>query len=163
MKLKGKVLQGPKPVECKIHRDGDDFTFICGPVLSFDEFLRLAPEPKPPIKTIVGKGKVEVTDDARYLLKVEAHNQLRIAYMMVKSISFTPELEWSTVKLDNPDTWLGYKEDLQSVLTQAEFNKLISAVFEANNPTEQKRKEALENFTSTEGNPQDTPSLQQEQ
>lgn len=163
MKLQGKTLQGPKPVECKIHREDEDFIFTCGPVLNFDEFLKLCPEPKPPLKTIVGQGKIQVTDDPRYLLKVEAHNELRIAYMMVRSISFTPGLEWSLVKIDNPDTWLKYKEELQNVLTQAEFNKLISAVFEANNPTEKKRKEALENFTSTEENPQDTTSQTQEQ
>lgn len=162
MRIKGKTLQLPKPVECKIFRESDTIVFQCGPVIDFKEFLLLAPEPKPPLLNTVGKGKQLMIDDPKYLLKVEAHNKLRISYMMVKSISCTPDLEWSKVDLNNPDTWHEYEDELLSFLTQPEYNRLIAAVYEANAPTEQKRKEALENFTSTEDSQVTTPSQEQE-
>jgi hypothetical protein len=162
MKIRGKLVQLPKPVACKIFRDDDTIVFQCGPVVDFKEFLRLAPEPKPPLRNVVGKGQQLLVDDPKYLLKVEAHNKLRICYMMVKSISYTPDLEWSKVDLNNPDTWHEYEDELLTFLTQPEYNRLIAAVYEANAPTEQRRKEALENFTSTEDSQATTPSQEQE-
>ena len=160
MKINGRQVKLPSPVECKIFRDEEEsFSFLCGPIVDYKEFDSKVPEPKAPLITNVKTGQKTVsTDDVKYKVKMAEYSELRIAWMVIKSLSATPGLEWETVDPSNPDTWLNYNKDLSSVLTQPEINRLISSVFEANNPTQTRRKEALENFTSTGDQERNTAS-----
>lgn len=163
MKIKGKALNLPKPMTCVFHREDGDITFHCGPVVDFTEFEQRVPEPKPPLTTRVDGRKEQLLDDPKYQLKLAKFGELRFAYLCIRSIGHTPDLEWSTVDISNPDTWGNYEKDLKSVLTTAEYNRLIGTVLEANNPSAKRRQEALENFTSTVENQQATNSPTQEQ
>ena len=156
MKINGKPVRPPSPVKHTIYRENEqgepeNITFICGAVLDYSEFLSLCPQPTAPLKTDIKTG-TETYDfnDRRYDAKISVWSQRRVAWMILKSLSHTPGLEWDNVKANEPDTWLLYEDELQSFLTDKEATALINAAVEANSPTQNRRKEALENFTSTQ-------------
>jgi hypothetical protein len=154
MKIRGKAVVPPKPITVTIYRvDSEgkpcDFEFVCGAILNYNEFETLLPQPKPPLIMKPGQPSVPDNNDPRYLKKVDEWSNRRVAYMTLQSLNHTPDLEWETVVLTQPDTWNNYEKELKSWLTEAEYNRLIMGVYEANSPSEKRRNEALENFTPT--------------
>lgn len=153
MKIKGQQVSPPKPVEFIIYREDEqgkpaNLTFLCGAVLDYAEFEKLCPAPKAPLRTDIKTG--EQTRDVthkRFRIDNELYADRRINYMIIKSISATPDFEWELVKLNDPNTWDKYEEELRSCLTPAEATLLVNAAIEANSPSKNRRKEALENFT----------------
>lgn len=163
MKLKGKVITEPKSVPCDIFRGNETHRFLCKAVLSYEEFDKLVPVPKAPLITH-RNGKTERdTKDVNFLAKLNKYAQLKTAYLIIASLSATADLEWETVKIEEPDTWLAYEKELQKFLTEAEFDKLSSAVMEANSPTAKKQEEAFDRFTPSQAEVEVSPSQTEEQ
>jgi hypothetical protein len=150
MKISGKSVCPPTPVKVTIYRDSGNYEFLCGPILDYSKFSAICPVPKPPLIMDRLKGNRPDVADKNYLLRLDQHNDLRVAWLIITSLNFTPNLEWELVKIDEPDTWMKYEEELKQSLTDSEYNRLISCVFEANSPTEQRRKEALNSFTPSQ-------------
>lgn len=154
MKIKGQQVSPPKPVEFVIYREDAEgnpanITFLCGAVLDYSEFEKLCPVPKAPLRTDIKTGEqTRDTNHKRFRIDNDLYADRRINYMIIKSISATPDLEWDTVKLDDPETWKNYESELRTFLTPAETTLLVNAAIEANSPSKNRRKEALENFTA---------------
>lgn len=156
MKLKGQKAAPPKPLKVEFFREDEqgnpaNITFLCGAVLDLNEsFERYCPEPKPPLVSDLKSGQqYHDESDKKYLAKRTAWGTRRISFLVIRSLLSTPELEWENVKVEVPDTWDKYREELNEFLTPVEITRLVNAVLEANNPSENRRKEALENFSST--------------
>lgn len=153
MKLFGKPAKAPSPVTVTIYREDDEgkpanLIFLCGPVMSYEEFDRICPIPKAPLVTNIKSGISEPdTKDRKYLAKINTWSERRVQWMIIKSINFTPGLEWEQVNLLQPDTWHLYEDELKTFLTPREFDDIVNGAIEANSPTQNRRKEALENFT----------------
>lgn len=148
MKINGKVLSAPSPVQVEIFRGEDSLTFVANAVLDYSEFDRLLPEPKPPLKTIVAtQTQYPDVEDKRYKVAMEKYGKQRYAYMIIKALSGTPGLEWDEVDLEKPDTWEKWSTELRQVMTQYEINTIISGILEANSPSKKRRKEAIGTFT----------------
>lgn len=154
MKLFGKPAKAPSPVSVTIFREDEEgkpanLQFLCGPILDYEEFERICPIPRAPFISHVGGGTEVDTKDKRYAAKLETWSERRVQWMLIKSLNHTPGLEWEVVNLSKPDSWESYEKELKSFLTVREFDELINSILEANSPTQNRRKEALENFTST--------------
>ena len=110
-----------------------------------DEFDKLCPEPKPPVRlTKVGKEPDE--EDANWRSAMLAHGRRRVAYMVVKSLE-PSEIEWDTVDPDNPKTWTNYAADLRRAgFSQVEINRIVGLVWEANCLDEAKLERARQVF-----------------
>lgn len=150
MRVRGKTVTAPPPINCDIYRGPEKITFVCNAVLDYKNFDDLVPVPKPPLITKRGGATSRDTSDANFLEKVHRYATLRTAYLVITSISSTPDLEWDTVKLDDPETWLKYEDELRSFLSEPEMERLTKAVMEANSPTETRQSEALDRFTPSQ-------------
>ena len=110
-----------------------------------EPFKALCPEPKAPGK-LTKDGFVPDTEDEGYKSVMEEQSKRRLAYMVVNSLA-PSEIEWDTVKLDDPSTWTNWEVDMKAAgLTQVECNRVLSLVLEANCLDEVKLRKARELF-----------------
>lgn len=151
MRLKGKTISAPEPVTIKIFRAKEVIELKIAAVLSFDDFEKMVPVPKPPIITNVKKQtRTFDINDANYLSKIEQYANRKTEYMIIKGLEATEGLEWESVLLSEPDTWSNYRNDLLSCFTENEVSNIINGVNEANNPSSQRMQEAVDSFTQSQ-------------
>lgn len=112
---------------------------------NMDEFKQVSPEPTPPGK-LTRDGWVPDTKDAGYQSVLAEYGKRRLAYMVVRSLE-PSQIEWDTVKPENPATWTNWDADLKaSGLSQVECNRILALVLEANCLDEAKLQKARELF-----------------
>ena len=129
-----------------IPRGDQQIVFRASGIPNYDEFDKLCPEPKPPGKLVPGEGWVPNEDDEAYQDMMKTYGKKRLAWMVIKSLE-PSEIEWDTVKPDNPSTWTNWEEDMKGAgLSQVECNRVQQLVFQANCLDENKLKKAREAF-----------------
>jgi|SRR5215831_747031 len=165
MKIHGKTIKGPNIEIIVIPRSTGDIIFKAQAVLSFDDFTRLCPVPKPPMMYKRGEGKVPDTNDKIYKAAIDGYADKRIDWLVITSLAATEGLEWDQVKLDDPSTWHLFKKELQdSGFGQYEINRIINGCMIANCLDESKVQQARERFLAGQGEePDKSSSLNGEQ
>lgn len=170
MKIHGKAVLPPKPIKVAIPRNDEngepaDVIIFCNPIMDYKTFQKLLPQPKPPLTITVAGEKFEDAEDSDYKRKVDRFGDLKLAWTVITSISDTPGLEWETVNINDPDTWENYRKELEDTFLPREVDLICVGVFEANLPSEERQKEAMERFTSSqvEGQLQKVMSQKDEQ
>lgn len=164
MKIKGKKITPPKPVIIPIPRDdGEDLFFTCAAVLDFSEFDTVCPAPKPPVWMRPNKPNQVDTQDKKYLRNLDIYAQRKTAWLILKSLQATEDLEWETVDMQDPTTWDNFREEMEESLTPREVDLVIQGVFDANLPSEDRQNEALERFTLSQVEGDDNHSSQKEE
>lgn len=147
MKIKGQKIEGANEEIIVIPRGEDSIILKARAILDFKEFETLCPEPEMAQKTMISGRKVDNPNDKSYKDAVEDHNKQYMAYMVIKSLEATVDLEWETVDLQNPDTWQNYEQELRdSGFTEIELGRIVTGVFTANSLNEAKIAEAKERF-----------------
>jgi hypothetical protein len=120
-------------------RGDGNIVFKARGLSDMDEFNKLCPEPTPPVIS-TNSGQRLDTEDANYLSDLKEHGKRRWAYYVVKSLQ---DMEWDTVKPDQPSTWPNWDADLKSNgFTHAERNRVFNLVLEANSLSESKLDQA---------------------
>lgn len=110
-----------------------------------DAFDAQCPAPIAPAK-VTKDGKMSDLKDVNYLKCLEEHNKRRLAYIVIKSIE-PSEIEWDTVKMDEPNTWINWQTDMKNAgLNQVECNLIFQLAWEANQLDDAKLKKAREAF-----------------
>jgi len=110
-----------------------------------EEFMALCPTPKPPGK-LTKDGWVANVKDPTYQQILAEWARKRLGYIVVKSL-VPSEIEWDTVKENDPRTWSKWEEDLRAAgLTQVESNRVLALVLEANALDDEKLAKAREVF-----------------
>jgi hypothetical protein len=108
-------------------------------------FKKLCPEPTPP-SMLTKDGYVPDTKDTGYQSVLAEYSARRLAYMVVYSL-MPSQIEWDTVQLDNPATWIHWEDDLKAAgFPQVVCNRVLGLVFEANCLDEAKLQKAREVF-----------------
>ena len=151
MKLNGKKLEGPAVETVILPREDGDLVFRCQAVLDFKEFDIIVKEPIPPMITKRGE-TVAVADptDKEYKKATEQYIFQRFNWMILKSLEATPNLEWETVKANDPETWGKIEDELRAAgLAQAEVGRILLGATTANGLNEARIKEARARFFST--------------
>ncbi len=96
-----------------------------------DEFQAKCPLPKPPGK-LTKDGWVAEENDPTYQQVLTEWGKKRLGYIVTRSLE-PSQIEWDTVKLDDPRTWANWEKDLiDGGLTQIEANRVLALVMEAN-------------------------------
>lgn len=120
-------------------RPDGDLVFRAQAVSINEELDKKVPPPIPP--TLVKKGKsVPDTNDADYLRLVKLRDEQRFALMVLRSLE-PSDIEWDTVDIDKPSTWINWQEDLKddgNGLSDVEINRVVGVVMEANSLDEEK-------------------------
>ncbi|MEN6367691.1 MAG: hypothetical protein ABFC88_12845 [Thermoguttaceae bacterium] len=110
-----------------------------------DEFNVKCPLPKPPGKQ-TRDGWVANENDPTYQQVMDQWGKKRLGYIVINSL-VPSEIEWDTVKFDDPRTWASWDKDLMNGgLTQVETNRVLGLVLEANALDEAKLAKAREVF-----------------
>lgn len=149
MKIKGKSIPAPLPVQIPILREDELIVFTCKPVLNYAEFDKLCPEPEIPMMLKRGESNpVPDPTDKQYKAATAKWAERKMAWLIITSLSATEGMAWEKVNVNHPDTWELYTEELaDSQFTQAEINQLVGGVFEANSLSDKRHKEAMERFS----------------
>jgi hypothetical protein len=159
MKIGGEKLQVAKPEIVVLPRTGDDgqpcdIVFKCAPVTDYEEFDQLCPQPEPPKKTYpadTGKPPEVLVDHPEYLKALQEYSARRSAWTFIKSLSATEGLEWETVKMGDPSTWVGWQDELrESGINDFETSKILQGIMVANSLSEERMQEARERFFTAE-------------
>ncbi len=125
-------------------RDGGNIVFTARGLSDMDGFDKLCPEPTPPV-TLLSNGVQKLdTDDPNFRIALKEHSKSRWAYFVVNSLQ---DIEWDTVKLDQPSTWNNWDADLKANgFSHAERNRIFNLVLEANSLSENKLERARSLF-----------------
>jgi len=133
MKVKGKKLEGRNKVIIPILRPEGNIILIAEAIDNFNEFDKLVQFPIAPIRTLPGGVRESHTADPAYLVKVDEFSTMRSNYMIIRSLSATPDLEWETVDITKPETWQNVRQELlDSGLIETEIIRIINCISEAN-------------------------------
>jgi hypothetical protein len=144
MRIGGVTVAGPTQ-ELLVLPRGEQTIVIRAQAINLDEFDALCPEPKAPGK-LTKDGYVPMPEDENYRQILQNHNEKRIAYLVVKSLE-PSEIEWDTVQVDNPRTWVNYVQDFKTAgLTTIEVNRIVQCVMQANSLDESKLEQARKVF-----------------
>lgn len=146
MRIGGVEIKGPAEEILVLPRlEGDDIVIRAQAVMDMDTFDALCPLPKPPgVRTKDGWKPNE--KDETYQERVTQHGERRFAYMVVKSLE-PSEIEWETVDINDPSTWIGWQDELKEAgISSTETNRIVVCVMQANALDEAKLKEAREVF-----------------
>jgi len=148
MKLGGKTISGLN-IETIVLPRGDDnqLVFHAQAVLSYAKFEEMFPPPKPRLMKKPGGVQFQNFEDPTYLKDLASWSEKRYQWLILKSLEASEGLEWDTVKMDDPETWGNYEQDLRSAgLTDIEVGRLVTGVMTANALNEEKIEAAKKRF-----------------
>jgi hypothetical protein len=152
VKINGKTVTRPEPTVVVIPRGQEEFVFQAQAVTDFEEFERLCPQPEPGMKMLPGGAQVKNTADPKYQKLFREWQTNRSHWMILTSLSATDGLEWSKVKMDDPETWKHYIKELEDAgFSAVEVAALMDAVTDANGLNQRKIDEATKRFLATMG------------
>lgn len=102
--------------------------------------------PEPPKKHVKDQGWVYDYDNDNYKKDREIYDRRRFAYITVFSLA-PSNIEWDTVKLDVPGTWVCWEDDMKKAgFSQIECNRIFNLCLEANSLSDAKLRKAREDF-----------------
>lgn len=147
MKINGIEVSRPNRVTLVLPReDGEDIVIIAQAVTDLDRLEELCPAPQPPVSIGKGGEKVQNFADSGYKAQLFQNNLRRLAYLVLKSLE-PSDIEWETVDMDDPGTWVGYVEELKAAgFSQVEINLIGKAAMQANALDEDKLEAARQVF-----------------
>ncbi|MFA5758219.1 MAG: hypothetical protein WC942_02440 [Clostridia bacterium] len=147
MKIKGKKIVGPNREIIAIPRgDKEDIVFVAEAVLDQSEFDKLCPLPEPRKKKIDGQDVPDLRDP-NYLKQVNLYSEKKIAWLVLTALTATEDLEWETVDLKDPGTWIHFRKELNaSGFSDLEINMIVNGALSAQGLNEAKIEAARERF-----------------
>lgn len=123
-------------------REGD-LVFKARGVKNYDEFDAICKAPTVPVK-LTSKGKVDHVDEPNYVKECKEYADRRFAYLIVASLQ---DIEWDTVKLDKPGTWMNWENELRDAgLNEVEMSRVLALCMQANSLDESKLERARSFF-----------------
>lgn len=147
MKLGGRKLSEVNIEEIFIPRKDGDLRFIAKGVNDNSDFDKLCPQPKPPIRIKPGGERVQNVEDAAFKAANKRYADQKFAWIVIQSLRDTPDLEWEKVKLDDPNTWVLWQEEMkESGFVDAEIQRVVYGCMSANGLNEARIEEARKSF-----------------
>lgn len=145
MKINGIEVNGPNEEILVLPRKDQQLVFRARSVPSFEEFDAMVNAPVAPgVRTKDGFKKKE--NDPTYREQKDLYEKKRWAYMILKSLE-PSNIEWSTVSMDDSNTWLNWENELKEAgFSSVEVGRIQTLVLQANALDETKLEEARKNF-----------------
>jgi len=159
MRIKGTTLSKLNELVLVFERNGinpdtdkevENIVFTLRPVTDYQLFLDLVPEPKPPVKILKGGTREEDRQNPEYLERMNKYYSKEVNYTLICSMQATKGLEWTRVKMDDPETWEFAIEELQEFLYDQEVFKVYQACTTINSVTDASLDKARERFLASQ-------------
>jgi hypothetical protein len=149
MKIHGQKVPVITPIVVPIIR-GEQTIYLKVKPTDWLHFNAVCPEPTPPSVVRAGGEKGFDFADAKYLENKKKYSDAKNAWAFICALSATEDLQWETVNLNKPETWvLWQKELLESGFLQTEINRITLAVFEVNQLDDDKIEQARKSFLAS--------------
>ena len=154
MKINGITVTTPKPSVLVLPHNGRDLIIKARYVTNqeLDELDKILPEPKPPTKQVVdSNGKLgpaipDLTNE-KYQEQLTKYHSQRMAWVYIKSLEATENMEWDTVNINDPETWENWHTDLERSGLPASYTIHISRlVTDTQGWNSERIDEATQNF-----------------
>ncbi len=146
MKLRGQ-RPGVATSPIVFERPTGPIVFLVSAVMNTSDFDKIYPEPTPPTRIIKGGIRVKNTDSPVYKDALALRNRAYTAWLVIQSLSSTEGLEWELVKMDDPNTWTSWQDDMkQGGLSDGECIYILKKVIEVNALDEVRLDEARNSF-----------------
>ena len=150
MKIGGVEVSPCEELTVLPRSDGEDIPFRAKAVSINKEFEALVPVPIAPMVQAKGGNKPDYSDKAFKAATARRDDQ-RFAFMCLKALE-PSEIEWTTVDLEKPGTWLGWQEELmEEGISEVECSRLVNLVMAANSLDESKIDAARKRFLQGQG------------
>lgn len=150
LKIGGIEIAGPKTKLLVIPRDGFDIPFKFVAVTDDTLFETLCPPIEVPKVLKPGQGKVEDPSNLGYQAKVVERGNRRESWYVIQSLR-PSNIEWVTVKADDPSTWTNWRQDLRDAgFSVLEINTLYATFLETNMVTDEMLSEARNRFLASQ-------------
>jgi len=148
MKIGGHKISGRNIVVIPILRGTGNFFLKAGAIADYEDFEKLCPVTKAPMIMRAGETQaVPDVADPEYLKKIDERNTRRTSWMIIQSLNDTEDIEWETVKFEDPTTWINWSKELkESGFADTELVRIMNAVLEANSLDEEKVEQARKDF-----------------
>lgn len=154
MLYKGEKLT-PYVAELYLPRNKGAICIRAAAVLSYDEFHKIVPSPKPPEKIIKGGARVPDFESRFYKGELNDYGRHKQNWMFLKSLAASTEITWETIDWTDPTTWGNYEKELEEAgFSEFERQMIFALVMEANGLDQRKLEEARESFLTALANPQ---------
>jgi len=146
LRIGNQVIDSPAEEILVLRGHPNELVITARAVLSMEDFDRYCPVPVAHMAFVAGKGNIRMTEDPRFKADMETYGEKRFAFMAIKSLE-PSDIEWARVKLDEPNTWVEWTEELKDAgLSETEIQRIIVCVMQANSLDENKLKEAKAAF-----------------
>ena len=147
MKIHGQVISRMGVQTLVFPRDGDGRIVIrVAPVVNYDAFDQLCPEPNVPFRMEPGKAATKNPENPEYKKAMDAWSEKRMNYMMIRSLEATEGLEWETIDIQKPETWSLDKEMESTGFSALEKARIMNAIILANGLNNDLIDEATKSF-----------------
>ena len=161
MKIKGQKLYKRAAAVIVFPRVGGDLVFKAGPVVDDREFLELCPEPTKYQKIFPGGKRVEDLDNKDYKESIKQWGRKKLAWLVLKSLEYTDDLEWDDIDMQDSNTWTRYEDELKEAgFSNVEQVALVNTVMDACGLNQSKITEATERFLAENAAALDVQSSQ---
>lgn len=145
MRYKGRTISEGYQIVV-IPKGGVNLVFKAKAVRDYSRFDAMVPAPIPPIIQTVGEPNRPDFADPGFQSQSMLHARKRTAFMILESLKDSPDIEWETVDINNPDTYLNLQPELDSVFSPSEQGFIFNAISTANGLNTEKIEEATESF-----------------
>jgi len=161
VKIQGKKLDGPNIEVVVIPRQSGDIVFKAKAVLDYEACDKLNPQPQAPKMLLRGGETRENVEDPKYKVAIDEWATRKFYWMLLESLTATDSLEWETVKMDDPSTWGGYKDEMKaSGFSLGEIARVEMCVTDACGLNQAKIDEATKRFLAGQAQAPDAQSSQ---
>lgn len=151
MKYKGKKIEGRNSDILVLLKGDEKIVFKAEAVENYDDFEKLVPEPKPPLRLKAGGTKVPNLNDPEYIKNMEEYGNYRTNYFILKTLENSPDLEWETVDITKSETWDNWKKELtESGFTEVEKIRILNLCTSVNCLNDDMLEAAKADFLSEE-------------
>jgi len=150
MKIAGLEIEAPSVEILVIPRDKVDVIIRAKPIMNYDEFDKLCPEPKPPVKIYPKQGEVEDVNDPKFKKAHDEWAESKGHYMFIESLSATKDLEWATIDMSDSSTWSNYENELKAIFTPGEVYGIQSLVMTVCGLNSDRMDEATKSFLAAQ-------------
>lgn len=158
MKVNGITLTTPRVVKVYLPvADGQAVEFKFRPLAADEDFEKILSKPKPPVRQKPGGVIFHNLEDPTFKRNIAEWVTKKLDWEFLKSISATDGLEWATVKLDDPETWKNWRDEMEKVFGTSEINKVYQGFLDAQYISEEVMEKARARFLTG------TPETQSEQ
>lgn len=126
-----------------------DLVFEATAILDFSEFLAICPEPSPPPRILAGGQKDFDFESPTYKKAREIWFSKRNDWTVLKSVENSPDIEWEKIKMNDPETWPLWRDEIGLFLNPTQIMHLWNRIMLLNSIDEAKMEEARQRFLVT--------------